>query len=231
MVNDSRTLLVVDDEPAILTLMWRLLGGDGYAANWASGATQALELVEATPTPIDLLVTDVVMPGMSGFELATRVQTQHPETKVLFLTGYVRTRDEVLSGLALSQSPFLLKPFTAEALRRTVRSVLSAPDPSEAVDHRRAQRRSTATRVRYRVDGRSTWQTGLARDHSRCGMLLEVAEPIGPQQRLDLSVTPPAVAGQPRSHGKRTYPGYVVRAAETAPCSSFPVGVFVAFDV
>ena len=90
-VNDSETLLVVDDEPAILTLMWRLLRADGYTANWASGASQAMEGVQAIPTPIDLLVTDVVMPGMSGFELATRIQTQYPETKVLFLTGYVRT--------------------------------------------------------------------------------------------------------------------------------------------
>ncbi len=231
MVNDSETLLVVDDEPAILTLMWRLLRADGYTANWASGASQAMEGVQAIPTPIDLLVTDVVMPGMSGFELATRIQTQYPETKVLFLTGYVRTWDEVLSGLALSQYPFLLKPFTAEALQRAVRSVLSVPDQPESVDHRRARRRSTATRVRYRLDGSSTWQTGLARDLSRCGMLLEVAEPIGPEQRLDLAVTPPPAAGQPRSSGKRPYPGYVVRAAETAPFSSFPVGVFAAFDV
>ena len=127
-IDGSETLLLVDDEPAILTLMSRMLTTHGYCTIEASHGAEALQIADLC-APIHLLVTDIVMPTMQRFELATTLQLVHPEAKVLFLTGYTRRLDSVVRGLACTQYPFLLKPFTGQALREKVRNVL---DPSSA---------------------------------------------------------------------------------------------------
>ncbi|TLY18702.1 MAG: response regulator, partial [Nitrospirae bacterium] len=78
------------------------------------------------PEPIHLLVTDVVMPQMSGREIAEQLRSEHPETKVLFMSGY--TDDAVVRhGVQTAEMAFLQKPFTSESLARKVREVLDGP--------------------------------------------------------------------------------------------------------
>jgi YesN/AraC family two-component response regulator len=78
---------------------------------------------------IDLLLTDVVMPGMSGFALASRVAELRPEIKVLYISGYADDYDMIREGLTDSGQPFLLKPFSQAELFRRLDAVLSSPAP------------------------------------------------------------------------------------------------------
>ena len=89
----------------------------------AANGQQALSLAEQEAGRIDLLVTDVIMPGMGGGDLADRLSTQRPDLKVLFISGYP---DEALGGAgpAGSERGFLSKPFTADELLQTVRDLL-----------------------------------------------------------------------------------------------------------
>jgi YesN/AraC family two-component response regulator len=84
----------------------------------------------AHATPIDLLLTDVVMPGMSGFALASRVAELHGETKVLYISGFADDYDVIKEGLSDSGQPFLLKPFSQAELFKKVDEVLRAPGSS-----------------------------------------------------------------------------------------------------
>jgi two-component system cell cycle sensor histidine kinase/response regulator CckA len=117
------TVLLVEDEASLRALVRECLEGSGYTVLEARHAMEALEIVERTAPPIHLLMTDVVMPQMSGRELAERLAAPHPEIKVLYMSGY--TDDAVVRHGVLSEDmPFLQKPFTGEALARKVRTVL-----------------------------------------------------------------------------------------------------------
>jgi DNA-binding NtrC family response regulator len=99
----------------------------GYHVLEASGGEQALAIYKQHKKEIDLIVTDVVMPQMSGRELAQSLETLHPGIKVLYMSGY--TDDAIVRhGLLEHEIAFLQKPFTPDALMRKVREVLDAPD-------------------------------------------------------------------------------------------------------
>jgi DNA-binding NtrC family response regulator len=117
------TLLIVDDEEALVGVAKRMLESVGYATLTATGARDALRIAAQTPEPIHLLVTDVVMPEMNGPELATRLAKFHPETRVLFTSGYA---DASLLREAVHHraSALLAKPYAASDLRRRVRDLL-----------------------------------------------------------------------------------------------------------
>ena len=122
----TETVLLVEDEGALRELVHECLVAFGYAVLEAGSPAVALELAERHDGPIHLLVTDVVMPGMGGAELARRVTALRPGAKVLFVSGY--TDDAVVrEGVAADSLTFLQKPFTADALARKVRELL---DPS-----------------------------------------------------------------------------------------------------
>jgi two-component system cell cycle sensor histidine kinase/response regulator CckA len=110
--------------------MRRSLEGWGYAVLNARDGDEALSVATAHPTPIDLLLTDVVMPGMSGFALASRVAELRAGTKVLYISGYADDYDGIKEGLTDSGEPFLLKPFSQTALFKKVDEVLRGPSPS-----------------------------------------------------------------------------------------------------
>src|SRR4029077_16283058 len=86
------TILIVEDEAALRELARELLDASGYKVIEAEGGEKAIELVERSETPIDLLLTDVVMPGMGGKQLAKRLTELRPELRVLYMSGYT---DEV----------------------------------------------------------------------------------------------------------------------------------------
>jgi CheY-like chemotaxis protein len=121
----SETVLVVEDEPAVLTLSRRALEAQGYVVLAASDAAAALRVVERHGGTIHLLLTDVVMPGLSGRELADRLVAQRPGIRVLYMSGY--PGDAVVQhGTLPPGSAFLQKPFSPDGLARKVRDVLDA---------------------------------------------------------------------------------------------------------
>jgi two-component system, cell cycle sensor histidine kinase and response regulator CckA len=121
----GETVLVVEDEESVRRMAARTLSSRGYRVLEAGDAEQALA-GEPEWGPIHLLVTDVVMPGMGGRELAAALLARRPGLKLLYISGY--TDDEVTRrGLLDAGAPFLEKPFEAEGLARRVREVLGTP--------------------------------------------------------------------------------------------------------
>jgi len=119
----SETVLLVEDEPALRRLSRRVLAQFGYTVLEAPDGEEALNLAEAYEGPINLVLTDVVMPRLSGRDLAERVRASHPEARVLYMSGY--TDDAVVQHGVLTQEVSLLrKPFTPYALAARIRDVL-----------------------------------------------------------------------------------------------------------
>jgi PAS domain S-box-containing protein len=123
-LRGSETILLVEDQEEVRNLIRRILAGRGYHMLVAAGGPEALRLTVQHAGTIDLLVTDVVMPGMSGREVALLLAPAHPKMKALYLSGYT---DEsiVRHGMLEAGLAFLQKPFSAEALARKVREVLA----------------------------------------------------------------------------------------------------------
>ena len=128
----SETVLLVEDEAAVLKLMLQVLTSRGYRVLTARDGREALSVSAAHPEPIDILVTDMVMNGMGGQELAHNLRRLRPETRMMFISGY--TEDfELRLGLQGEGTVFLQKPFSPEMLARTVRAALDGqPRPSAA---------------------------------------------------------------------------------------------------
>lgn len=119
----SETVLLVEDESAVREILRLVLREQGYAVLAARGGHEALRQSESHDGPIHLLVTDVVMPEMSGPELARRLTERRPETRVLYLTGYAG--EEAPQRVALTADAVVLeKPFPHDALAQAVRNVL-----------------------------------------------------------------------------------------------------------
>ncbi len=124
-VRRGETILLVEDEEAVLELVMEGLTVDGYRVLAAANALVALSLLERHSGPIDLLLTDLMMPGMNGIDLARRLMPLHPGMKVLLMSGY--SEEEI--GKFVEKEPgtaFLRKPVTPSVLSRKVREVLDA---------------------------------------------------------------------------------------------------------
>ncbi len=120
------TILLVEDDPMIRPLLRRMLEGAGYDLLVAKNGDEALTLANEHPGVIDLLLTDVVMPRMNGFELGGYIGKAHPETNVLFVSGYAADSSSVREGLRTARQAFLLKPFTKDALLGKIKEVLES---------------------------------------------------------------------------------------------------------
>jgi CheY-like chemotaxis protein len=117
------TVLVCEDEPGVLLLIERLLADHGYEVIATGDPLQALRIVEELGTPIDLLVSDVVLPGMLGPELADRLRARFSELPILFISGY--SAGAIRSRASLPRaSGFLEKPFAVAELVREIRRLL-----------------------------------------------------------------------------------------------------------
>lgn len=121
--SGTETILVVEDEPLVRTLTGQILEECGYRVIKAGSGQEAIEICEQSDCKIDLLMTDVVMPGMSGRELAEKLTILLPGLKILFNSGY--TNDAVIKhGITESGQNFIQKPFTFENLSKKVRDVI-----------------------------------------------------------------------------------------------------------
>jgi CheY-like chemotaxis protein len=119
----DETVLLVEDEDVVRTLVREMLGADGYRVLAASSGAAALAVARAHPGSIDLLLTDVVMPGLSGPELAARLLAERPDVRVLFTSGY--TEDAIANhGVLRPGAAFLEKPFSAPEVSRALRALL-----------------------------------------------------------------------------------------------------------
>jgi CheY-like chemotaxis protein len=122
----AEVILLVEDEYQVRRLLRRVLVEHGYTVIEASRGEDALLAIARHEGPIHLLITDVVMPGISGRELATRVETISPQTRLLYISGY--TDDAVVRhGILHDEIHFLQKPFTTASLLSTVRRIIDGP--------------------------------------------------------------------------------------------------------
>lgn len=129
-------VLVVDDDPDARSAMRRVLERQGYSIVVAGSGAEALKLLEGTHVPVDLLITDVQMPGLLGDALVVRVRRSWPELPVLFVSG--EPSFATLPEAAGGRSKFLLKPFTQEELLIAVLRLLApfteSPETSGAAE-------------------------------------------------------------------------------------------------
>jgi DNA-binding response OmpR family regulator len=122
-------VLVVDDEPTLRSVMRRALARDGHEVLVAEDGARALKLAASHARRIDLLLTDVVMPGLSGLELARRLTRERPGIAVLYVSGF--TFEEAMPSTDLSSgTAYLPKPFDAATLTHKVRELLRASHAS-----------------------------------------------------------------------------------------------------
>jgi CheY-like chemotaxis protein len=126
VLEGTETILVAEDQAGIRTLIRSSLARYGYRILLASDGEQALQMAREHGHPIHLLLTDVVMPVIGGRELSQQLRLTHPETRVLYMSGYT---DDAVSrhGVLEPHVAFLEKPFVPQALARKIRQVLDAP--------------------------------------------------------------------------------------------------------
>ena len=120
----GETILLVEDEPSLRELISDYLGNAGFTLVTAKNGSDGLAKAKAHAGPIHLVITDVVMPGMGGRELADQLKASHPETPVLFMSGYA---DDAAIQRVISERTdhYIEKPFELNSLARKVREVLS----------------------------------------------------------------------------------------------------------
>jgi PAS domain S-box-containing protein len=205
------TILLVEDEANVRRLARQYLETQGYKILEAADGAEALQIVEGHKDKIDLLLTDVVMPGINGRELAAHVTQKLPEIRVIYMSGYSENavgHDGMLdAGINLLQ-----KPFSLPALKERVREVLdSEPIPLElAMSFRstnvsgsekklspfRARRFNLQIPLRYRPLGENSWRPGTTENISRSGLLFQAQEVLHPNAQVEITlVLPSEIAG------------------------------------
>jgi two-component system cell cycle sensor histidine kinase/response regulator CckA len=127
--SGTETLLIVENEAAIRNLLQMALRKNGYTVLAAESGHEALELVRVHAGPLDLLITDVMMPDMDGPELVRQLTTIRPETRTLFMSGYM---DDALGehGILPANVNFIQKPFSPRVIAQKVRDILDGAPPS-----------------------------------------------------------------------------------------------------
>jgi PAS domain S-box-containing protein len=125
LARGSETILLVDDEEGVRKLVYAVLKSNGYDVLEASNGSAALSAYEKNSHKIDMVLTDVVMPQMNGFEMVKHLVEKTPGLKILYMSGY---RDSAVGGSSGEETPraFLHKPFTPDSLLAKVREVLDA---------------------------------------------------------------------------------------------------------
>jgi PAS domain S-box-containing protein len=207
------TILLVEDEPNLRYLARQYLEKQGYRVIEAADGAVAVQIAVAHEGVIHLLLTDVIMPGMNGRELAQRISEIRPNVKILYMSGY--TENVIGQNGTLDAGVRLLqKPFNLRDLKSVVREVLdTTPTPQEVrmstqsaeplhaprakeLAPARAQRFYIQLPLRYRRLGEKEWHVGTTENISRSGMLFEADELLQPAAQLEINlVLPSEIAG------------------------------------
>ena len=122
---------MVEDDRPVRELLRYYLSTRGYRVIEAQNGMEALLIIEQSSEPIDLMITDVIMPGMGGQDLVRFLRAERPDIKVLYISGYAGEGFDIEHDPA-SRAALLEKPFTSESLARRVREVLSSAAVHEA---------------------------------------------------------------------------------------------------
>jgi DNA-binding response OmpR family regulator len=152
-LTERKRLIIVDDEPPVLRLVARILATDNYEISTAENGAAALKLLQNPGLGVvDLLVTDLMMPGMTGRELAVVVRRNHPNVRVLYVTGFADTLFKGVQELGPGES-FIEKPFGAEGLLEATRLLMFGHIASAEVqpDKRDNEREWVDDRLRARL--------------------------------------------------------------------------------
>jgi PAS domain S-box-containing protein len=206
----QETILLVEDETNLRRLARQYLETQGYKILEAEDGAAALQIVDGHKGAIDLLLTDVIMPGMNGRELATQVGKLLPDVRVLYMSGY--TEDAIGHDGTLDAGINLLqKPFSLPALKDRVRELLDSEpiplevemssNPAVSVPERksppfRARRFNLQLPLRYRPLGEKSWRPGTTENISRSGLLFQAEELLHPNAQVEISLVLPAeIAG------------------------------------
>ena len=202
------TILLVEDETNVRQLTRYYLQGQGYNVLEAAEPASAIQISSAHSGPIHLLLTDVVMPGMNGRQLAQSILASRPETRVLYMSGY--TENVIGHNGTLDVNVNLLqKPFALSALKTKVREVLDTAISEAAMAAQamqksargkmspfRAQRFNLQLPLKYRPLGEADWRAGTTENISRSGLLFRAEEAISPSAMVEINlVLPPEIAG------------------------------------
>ena len=184
-------ILVVEDDDDVRSLVARVLADDGHQVETASDGDVAIEKMHARPT--DLLVLDVVLPGLDGWDVLAHVRRMEKAPRVLLLTGnseyqtFIRAAREGVSA-------YIEKPFSLRELLATCRSVLESTPPTRdglAADRRTAPRHLLRVPLEVLLE-EGAWRTrGKMLDLSTGGVRLSVGTPLPAREALRLAFTPP----------------------------------------
>jgi DNA-binding response OmpR family regulator len=202
----TETILLVEDEANLRNLARQFLEKQGYRVIEAADGAVALQIAVAHEGVIHLLLTDVIMPGMNGHELAQRLSEIRPNTKVLYMSGYTENvigRNGTLdAGVRLLQKPFTLRDLNSKVREVLDSSVLGTeaagkiaqtrPQPAQS----RAQRFQLHLPLKYRRVDEQNWHSGETRNISRSGLLFEAEDVLQPNVVLEINLVLPAeIAG------------------------------------
>jgi PAS domain S-box-containing protein len=209
----QETILLVEDEVNLRRLARQYLETQGYKILEAEDGAAALQIVSGHQGAIDLLLTDVIMPGMNGRQLARQVAAQLPDVRVLYMSGYAENAI-AHNGMLDAGINLLQKPFSLPALKDKVREVLdSEPIPGQAglpsrpttdatvfagtkIPPFRARRFNLHLPLRYRLLGEDSWRPGTTENISRSGLLFLAQELLQPNAQVEINlVLPPEIAG------------------------------------
>ncbi|MBW2466698.1 MAG: response regulator [Deltaproteobacteria bacterium] len=124
--QEPASILIVDDEPSILKMLEGEISYHGYKTIAAPHAKAACQLAEKQPK-IDLLITDIIMPGMNGIDLAREITSLHPDIRIVFMSGHYNP-SVFEKSLPEKNYDFMVKPFGLDTLMNTIRNALAFPD-------------------------------------------------------------------------------------------------------
>lgn len=210
----TETILLVEDEANLRYLCRQFLEKQGYKVIEAADGAVAMQIAVAHEGVIHLLLTDVIMPGMNGRELAQRVSEIRPNMRVLYMSGYTENvigqNGTLDAGIKLLQKPFNLRdlkemvrevldagPVAAEAAmagQQVPPELLPTGRPSPRLP--RAQRFQLELPLRYRRVGEAGWHMGTTKNISRSGMLFSAEESLQPSAQVEINLVLPAeIAG------------------------------------
>jgi PAS domain S-box-containing protein len=209
----TETVLLVEDEANLRYLARQFLEKQGYKVIEAADGAVAMQIAVAHEAVIHLLLTDVIMPGMNGRELAQRISEIRPNVKVLYMSGYTENvighNGTLDAGVRLLQKPFNLRdlkskvrevldstPFPREVAMPVRTAQVAAAQGAEPLPFSRAQRFHLHLPLKYRRLDEEKWHAGETRDISRSGLLFQAEDLLQPNVLLEINLVLPAeIAG------------------------------------